>query len=129
MLLVKRTTNPCSTTWAMIVVSSVDRIAKRLLEQILQLCFQSSNIQQVRSVNPVTTQTQNKLRPPNQGPRKRSRVQCHRPNLGLGHVPPTSTHQYTNLVQISPTYLDRILSQVGERLASYFLSQYPSEKS
>ena len=113
----------------MIVVSSVDRIAKRLLEQILQLCFQSSNIQQAQSVNPVTTQTQNKLRPPNQGPRKRSRVQCHRPNLGPGHVPPTSTHQYTNLVQISPTYMDRILSQVGERLASYFLSQYPSEKS
>ena len=42
----------------------------------------------------------------------------------------TSVHNFgPNKVQISPTYLDRILSQVGERLASYFLSQYPSEKS
>ena len=49
----------------MIVVSFVDRIVKKLLEPILQLCLVSSNIQLAQSVNPVTTQTQNKLRQSN----------------------------------------------------------------
>ena len=63
MLLVKRTTNHSSIMLVTIAVSSVDRIVKRLLEQILQLCFQSSSIQRVQSASPVITQTRNKLRP------------------------------------------------------------------
>jgi hypothetical protein len=61
--LVKKIINRCSRTSAMIVVSFVDRIVKKLLEPILQLCLVSSNIQRAQSVNLVITQTQNKLRP------------------------------------------------------------------